>query len=151
MKDLTLVSIVDFAVENELESYEFYRDASEKVENTELKDIFKKLAEEELEHKRFLEDFLASGVEDIKIENTEDYNISETLDSPKLSVDMSFADAIALAIKKEEEAMIMYRNLAMTCETSREKELFLGLENMERLHKTKLEDIYTNVAFGEVW
>jgi len=30
-------------------------------------------------------------------------------------------------------------------------ELFTGLANMERTHKARLEDLYTEMAFPEVW
>lgn len=144
-------SIIAFAVDNEVEAYEFYRDAALKIKDEQLKATFENLAKEELEHKKFLEDFLKSGSEEITLDVDQDYKIAETLDSPELSTDMSFADAIALAIKKEEEAMIMYNNLAQACLDQEEKDLFLGLEEMERTHKVKLEEIYLEVGYSEVW
>ena len=143
--------IIDFAVENEVEAYEFYRDAAVKLNDEHLKEVFGDLAKEELEHKRFLEEFASSGIETIKLDDVSDYKIAETLDTPKLSVEMSFIDAISLAIKKEQEAMDMYRNLADACLDKEQKDLFVGLEKMEKMHKARLEDIYIDTAYAEVW
>ena len=151
MEDKDLRSIIDFAVENELEAYEFYKDAAEKVEDDFLKETFQELAADELEHKKFLEDFLVSEVEEIKLSEFSDYKISETIDKPELTVEMGFEDAMALAIKNEEEAMYMYESLAEACLDEQHKKLFLGLMEMEQMHKAKLEEIYLNVAYAEIW
>lgn len=144
-------SIIEFAIENEIEAYEFYRDATEKIKDKQLKDVFKDLAKEEMEHRKFLQDFLVSGAQEINLDSGTDYKIAETIDKPKLSTEMDFSDAIALAIKQEEEAMDMYSNLAKACLDDEEKQLFLGLEDMERMHKTRLEKLFLEVGYSEVW
>ena len=151
MKSANLRSIIDFAVENELDAYEFYRDAAEKVDDDFLRETFEDLASEELEHKKFLQEFLVSEVEEIRLKEFSDYKISETIDKPELTVAMKFSDAIALAIKNEEEAMFMYQSLAEACVDKEHEKLFMGLMEMEKMHKAKLEEIYLNVAYGEVW
>lgn len=151
MKKDELKDIINFAIENEVEAYEFYRDAAVKADKPELKEIFEELAEEELEHKRFLEEFMAGEVETIELDPGTDYKVAETIDKPKLSVDMTFSDAIALAIKLEQEAMDMYANLAEACVKADQKELFLGLVKMETMHKTRLEEIFVNTAYAEAW
>ena len=151
MKNQDLRSIIDFAVENELEAYEFYKDAADKVDDDFLRETFEELAEDELGHKKFLEDFLVSDIEEIRLKEFSDYKISETIDKPELTVDMKFSDAIGLAIKNEEEAMFMYKSLAEACVDKEHEKLFLGLMEMEKMHKAKLEEIYLNVAYAEVW
>lgn len=151
MKDNNLKSIISFAIKNEVDAYKFYKDASAKVKDQYLKDIFAKLADDELEHKRFLEDFILSDMEEIQLDKFNDYKISETIDKPELTVDMDFADAIALAIKNEEEAMVMYEELSNLSLDKNGKDLFQGLMKMEQMHKAQLEYIYVNVAYGEVW
>lgn len=151
MKTNDIKAIIKFAVENEVEAYEFYIGATDKVKDKHLKETFQGLAEEELNHKKFLEEFLVSDVNEIKLHQSNDYKIAETIDKPKLTVEMSFADAIGLAIKNEEEAMEMYKNLADACVDEEQKKLFLGLMEMEKMHKAKLEEIYVNVAYAEVW
>jgi rubrerythrin len=64
---------------------------------------------------------------------------------------MKFVDAIVLAMKKEEEAMIMYRRFADASSNPEQKEMFLQLARMEQGHKARLETIYTDTAFVEAW
>lgn len=145
------VNILDYAINEEVLSYEFYTDAANKVKDETLKETFTTLAKEELDHKKFLEDFKGSHSETINLEESVDYKIADTIDKPELTTDMSFQDAIALAIKREEGAMEMYQSLADASVEEDKKSVFIGLKNMEQLHKTRLEDIYINVGYREVW
>lgn len=144
-------SIIEFAIDNEIESYEFYREAAKKVKETELVEVFEDLAEEELEHKEFLKGFLVSEKNDFTLQEPTDYNVADTFETPELTTDISFKDAIGLAIKKEEEAMDMYTALANDASDEDAKKLFGELVTMERMHKTRLEEIYMNVAYAEAW
>ena len=143
--------IIDYAVQNEIEAYNFYKLAADRVQDKSLQNIFAELAEEEQKHKVFLEEFLKSGENQIMIEQFSDYKNAETVDKPKFTDNMSFVDAVALAMKNEEEAMELYQNLANSCAAPEQKKLFLGLAEMEQLHKTRLEEIYTNAAYVEDW
>jgi rubrerythrin len=73
------------------------------------------------------------------------------VDLPKLSVEMKYAEAIALAMKKEQEAMEMYDNFARASKDRDQQNIFLELAKMEKSHKTRLEELYNSVAFAEVW
>ena len=152
MKNNELKEIIEFAVNNEVDSYQFYKDAAGKIADENLRKTFEELADEELKHQKFLEDFLASGVNEIEIDEFNDYKVSESVDTaPQLSIEMNFADAIGLAMKKEEEAMNMYKSLAEVCLDKEKKDLFDGLAKMEQMHKARLEEIYTNASYAEVW
>ena len=144
--------ILKMAVGNEVEAYEFYRDAAAKMKDPAMKKTFMELADEESGHKVLLEGFLSNEMKDMKFSDEKDYKVAETVEAPQtLSTDMAFKDAIALAMKKEQEAMEMYQQFADASEGAKQKETFLELAKMERGHKVRLEDIYTNIAFIEVW
>ncbi|SDY45945.1 ferritin-like domain-containing protein [Tindallia californiensis] len=143
--------ILKMAVENEVEAHEFYKDAAEKIEDKTLKSTFKELAEEEKKHEMILKSYFDKKQDEMKFDETKDYKVAETVEEQKLSTDMSFKDAIALAMKKEQEAMDMYQQFANASEEEQQKQTFLELVKMEKGHKTRLEDIYTNAAFAEVW
>jgi rubrerythrin len=142
--------IITMAIASEIEAYEFYTVVAEKTKDSSLKSIFDGLANEERGHREFLESVL-SDTKPLSIDETKDYKVSATVDKPKLSVNMRPVDAIALAMKNEEEAMNTYTELAYICTDDREKDLFESLAQMERGHKLKLEEMYTNMAFAEVW
>ncbi len=144
------VDILKMAVENEIEAYEFYKSAAELAKDSALKGIFSDLSKEELKHKVLLEGYVSSGSE-LSFDESKDYNVSQTVESPVLSTEMKFVDAIALAMKKEEEAMSMYSAFAAASVDAKQKEMFMELSKMEAGHKTGLEEVYVNVAFAEAW
>ena len=47
--------------------------------------------------------------------------------------------------------MQMYEKLADASADSEQKKIFTELAKMERGHKARLEDLYTNSAFVEAW
>ena len=144
--------ILKMAVGNEVEAYEFYRDAAAKMKDPAMKKTFMELADEESGHKVLLEGYLSNEMKDMKFSEEKDYKVAETVEAPQaLSTDMAFKDAIALAMKKEQEAMEMYQQFADASEEAKQKETFLELAKMEKGHKVRLEGIYTDIAFIEVW
>ena len=54
-----------------------------------------------------------------------------------MTTEMDFRDAIKLAIKREEEAMQLYADIANSCLDKAEQDIFAGLSKMEKLHKTE--------------
>ncbi|HOY30555.1 MAG TPA: ferritin family protein [Bacteroidales bacterium] len=143
--------ILSQAILNEIEAYEFYKSAAEKSANASLKEIFSELAEEENKHKIMLEAFLNSNVTVLNFHTTADYKVSESVELPKLTPDMSFTDGLALAMKKEEEAMVMYQKFADASSSEEQKHAFIQLAKMEQGHKARLEELYTNTAYIEEW
>ena len=144
-------AILSKAIEREVESYTYYRTISDKVKDANLKKIFSDLAGDETKHREFLQDLLTKEPKKLKISASKDYKIADTLDAPTLSADLKPLDGIVLAIKKELEAMQMYTQLADAQTDPEQKNLFTDLAAMERGHKARLEDIYTNMAFPESW
>ncbi|MBN1338327.1 MAG: ferritin family protein [Bacteroidales bacterium] len=152
MKTPDYKEILKMAINNEIEAYEFYLQAAGKSKSENMKSTFNELAEEELSHRKTLEGFLSD--ESLKLnfrESKADYKVSETVELPPLTGDMSFLDGITLAMKKEEEAMAMYKEFAEASGSMEQKNTFLQLANMEQGHKVKLEELYNNAAFVEVW
>ncbi len=155
---MSMTEAMRFALETsvlkEQEAYDFYAAAARKVENRALRELFEELAGDELGHRDFLIAMLEerSRVETIKPQK-HDYKLAEEVIDvkPELTVDMPFADAIAMAIKREEEAMQTYDELASEADDDEMRTLFVNLRNMEQSHKTALESVYMNVAYAEVW
>ena len=80
-----------------------------------------------------------------------DYKISEMTPVPLLAMEMKPVDAISLAMKKEEEAMNNYTQLASTTDDPEKKKIFSELAKMEQGHKARMEGLYTDTAFPETW
>ena len=143
--------IISGAIDNEIEAYKFYRGVADKAKDKELKALFSELAGDEQKHKVTLEGFLKIGPEKLRFSTSQDYKVADALPSPPLTADLKPLDGLVIAIKKELEAMQMYTQLAKTSAEEGQKALFTELASMERGHKSRLEDIYTNMAFPEAW
>ncbi|HOE56786.1 MAG TPA: ferritin family protein [Bacillota bacterium] len=143
--------IISYAIKNEEDAYLFYRDVAQKSKDKNISSLFEGFAKDELSHKVLLEGYLSGSVKSLKFATTSDYKVAESIDKPKLSIDMKPSDAIALAMKNEEEAMNMYIEFAGLSNDPDQKETFLDLAEMEKGHKAKLEDLYVSAAFPEAW
>ena len=144
-------NIIKFAMENEVEAQKFYEEAAKKVENTQLKEMFSDFAEEEKRHREILKQVYISNRMGDYFHEGQDYHIAEDMDLPDFSMDMKPADAIALAMKKEEAAMIQYTELAESCPEPDKKKVFLDLAAMERGHKLRMENAFVDIGYPEVW
>jgi rubrerythrin len=143
--------IISMAIDREVEAYSFYNSVAEKVKDANLKSLFRELAGEETSHREFLQKLLTKDVASLGFSATKDYKVGDSIPTPPLTPDMKPVDGLVVAIKKELEAMQMYTALANVSESAEQKKLFTDLATMERGHKTRLEDIYVNTAFAEVW
>jgi len=151
MKSDEFKKIISLAIDREVEAYTFYKSVAEKSKNANLKKLFAELAGEEKKHREFLQDFLAKEGKSLKFDAKVDYKVGDALPSPAITPDLTPLEGLVLAIKKELEAMQMYTRLAAASTDAQQQMLFTGLANMERGHKTRLEDIYVNMAFPETW
>ncbi len=143
--------IMTDAVGKEERSYRFYRAVSEKVADEALRTIFNDLAGDEMKHKEQLQSLMATGGGALHFEEKKSYRVTDDPNEPELTVDMKPLDGIRLAIGKELHSMQMYTALADASTDAGQRELFRELATMEKGHKARLEDIYTNMAFPEIW
>jgi len=143
--------ILDAAIQGEIEANLFYQQVAQKVRDTYLKQMFLDLAREELKHQRILEAFRNDESKAIHFARASDYHLSETMDDQPLTMEMKPADAIALAMKKEEAAMKHYLELARASTDAAQKQVFEELAAMEQVHKAKLETAFVDIGFPEVW
>jgi rubrerythrin len=151
MKPEEYKKIISLAIDREVEAYTFYKSVADKVKDANLKTLFAELAGEEKKHREFLQDFLAKEGKNLKFDVKADYKVGDSLPTPPITPELKPLEGLILAIKKELEAMQMYTRLAAASTDAQQQMLFTGLANMERTHKTRLEDIYVNMAFPEKW
>ncbi len=152
MIETNVNKLIDFAIEQEYEAYNFYKAASEKVANPGVKKIFHELAQEEQGHASLLEMYKKNEIiADIFKCQTIDYKITETQDMPSLSILMKPSEAIVIAMKRELQSADLYRVLASNTIRDKEKEALLNLANMEMGHKHRLENIFVEIGYPEVF
>ena len=151
MKPEEYRKIIQNAIAKEVESYVFYRGVHEKVKDPALKSTFRELAGEEVKHRAFLEGLLVKPLKELHFDESRDFKVAKTIERPDVTIDMKPIDGLKLAIKKEEDAMNLYKGLSAASQDPGMKKMFDSLAKMETSHKARLEDIYTNQAFPEVW
>ena len=145
------LEILERAIDSEIEASRFYAQVAEMTTNSFLKEMFAAFSREEQKHRSILEGFRKDPTEAISFKKVADFGVSETVAEPALSADMQPADAIALAMKKEEAAMRQYTQLADACDDGAQRDVFLELAAMEREHKTKMEAAFVDIGYPEVW
>jgi rubrerythrin len=141
--------ILNFAISEEQAAHDFYMGMAEKMESEWMKDVFRGFAKEELGHKSKLEKIKSgdrqllpqSAVADLKIG---DYLVQETP-----STEMSYQDALIIAMKKEKAAFKLYSDLAKTTEDEGLREILQGLANEEAKHKLRFEVEYDDNVLSE--
>jgi rubrerythrin len=144
-------SILDMAIQAEIEANLFYHQVAEKVKDAYLHEMFLRFAREELKHRTILEGFRNNEKAALSFARVQDFQIAETVDEPSLSIEMKPADAIALAMKKEQAAMQQYTRLAKASTDAEQAKIFLELAEMERDHKANLEAAFVDIGYPEVW
>ena len=142
--------IIARAISNEESSAAFYRQAAARVSDAVTRDALEGLMRDEIEHKHFIEEFKA-GTRPLPTETTSGGSLVESLGSPDFTAEMSPTDAFLLAAKKEKLAVQFYETWSKLYPDGTERNLLLGLAEVERRHKAKVESLFTNAAFPEAW
>ena len=144
--------LFDFAIQQEIDAYHFYDAAAKKVSNPGVKKIFEELALEEKGHQNLLEHYKIDDALVGKFNALEvDYMIAEANEMPPMSLSMKPAEAIALAMKREQLAAELYRAMSLSAVNQVEKLAFQSLMNMELGHKHRLENAFVDIGYPEVF
>ena len=129
---------------------DFYHRMAHRVSHPETREMFAYLAQEAEERKDRLQHCLTPEGCPV-VPPVHDAHLAEHLQVPEITEDLSPKDALALAIKRSEGLCRFYQSLL---ELQPEGEIRRRLEYLARAelgHKDKLEYLYDNVAFPEVW
>ncbi|MBM3236916.1 rubrerythrin [Candidatus Poribacteria bacterium] len=135
--------LLDFAVKNEEEAFQFYTDLAGKSENPHMRQVFEELAREEVGHKAKLIGIkkgkllmpAKQKIIDLKIA---DYLVDVEPDPKKLD----YQGALILAMKNEKAAFKLYTDLAETTDDEELAATLLAFAQEEAKHKLKLEIEY---------
>ncbi|MBM4274294.1 MAG: hypothetical protein FJ134_07525 [Deltaproteobacteria bacterium] len=143
-------AILKNAIAQEELSHEFYMRMAGLVSHQETKETFEYLAREELEHKEFLLScFTPQGC---KIAGKpQDVHLAEIMEAPAFSEALSPKEALVIAMKREEGSYKFYRSLASLQPPGDIKAFLEKMAQVELAHKEKMEYLYDNAAFPEVW
>jgi rubrerythrin len=151
MTEVTVQSVLEKAIEKEIEAQQLYQDLSQKMTGATVRDAFSQLSEEEKGHETILRKYLRGEIGDgaLRHDSTLDYKIADYLDQPEITPDMELKDTFLLAANREKASHDFYVSLAAAHPVGGVKELLEQLAAQELEHKHKVEFLYAEVAFPQ--
>ncbi|MCX6233970.1 MAG: ferritin family protein [Bacteroidetes bacterium] len=150
MKEFTTVNdIFDFAINAEQEAVNFYSQLANTSKNEEMRSVFTQFAREEMGHKAKLTTIRTTGQYAIRHEAISDLKIADYLTDVEPSPDMTYQDALILAMKKEKNAFRLYLNLSEKAPSDYLRNLFMSLAQEEAKHKLRFELEYDEYVLRE--
>ncbi len=149
-KSLNVDEVLDFAIEREIEASRFYSELAAKMAVPAMKQVFEDFAKEEQKHKAKLEAVKRGEytfVPDTGV--VPGLGLADYLVEGEPTPDMSYAEALILAMKKEKAAYRLYLKLAGMAAGEAARELFLSLADEEARHKLRFEIEYDDHVLKE--
>jgi rubrerythrin len=144
----SFIAVLDYAIDKEIEANRFYVGLAKQMKNPAMHKVFEAFAQEELGHKAKLEG-IKQGKKIPPAKNITDLKIADYTVDVEPSADMSYQDALLLAMKKEKAAYRLYLDLADQVENEDQKSLFLSLAQEEAKHKLRFEIEYDDVMLNQ--
>ncbi len=141
---------LDFAIGNEVEANAFYLELAARMDVPAMKQVFEEFAAEELGHKAKLEAVKrGSWSLDGMNEQVQSLGLADYLVDVPPQSDMTYAEALILAMKKEKLAYKLYLDLATAAGAGELADLFRALAAEEARHKLRFEIEYDDVVLKE--
>jgi len=147
MKEFRTVSeVLDFAIANEVEAHRFYSELSQWAERAEAAKLFEEMAIDELQHRIRL-DAIKAGEVTITLEEVGNLGIADSLEETEPKANLTYAQALVVAMQREKNAFRLYTRLALAARESDVKDIFSKLAQEEAQHKLRLEIEYNLTTF----
>ena len=142
MDEKQFKEIIKFAIGREVDSIVFYNRASQMVKLSGTRGLFLDFAKQEEGHKKKLEAAMAGKIDVAKIQKVPNLKISDYMVDTELRPDISYADMLRIAMKREERSVKLYGDLKEKNQDGDLSNLFTFLIQEESKHKYALEKIY---------
>ena len=145
----TIEDILDFAIQSEQNAVDFYSKLAQDSRNEEMKQVFVQFAKEEMGHKAGLLRIKTNGTFAVKDEIVLDLKMSDYLVDVEPTPDMSYEQALVIAMKREKNAFKLYTHLSAKAPTAELKRIFQSLAVEESKHKLRFELEYDEFILKE--
>lgn len=141
--------ILNFAMEQEQKAVEFYTALASNAKTEDMQRVFEEFAKEEISHKARLQQIQIDGIMTLSEERVHDLKIADYTVAQDPTPDMTYAEALQLAMAKEKAAFKLYTALAERVENQNLKKLFQLLAIEESKHKLRFELEYDEFVLRE--
>lgn len=149
----TIEDIIDFAIGQEIESQRFYASlAGQETRPSGTRQLFMEFVEEEKKHERMLNEIKSGalkprGDKGYQFKWIDDIKRGDFVEEPEYRPGMPYNEVLLLAIKREEKALKMYRELYRQARSEAERDIYKILRQEEAKHKQSLEIIYDDYMY----
>ena len=141
--------LLDFAIQGEQEAHDFYIDLADRVERPAMKKLLKQFAREEAGHKKKLENIKKGSASFPYADAVVDLKIADYLVEVEPTGDLTYQEALILAMKREKAAFKLYTDLAALTADKDLKLVFRSLAQEEAKHKLRFELEYDDKVLSE--
>ena len=132
-----------FALSKEEEAAAFYLNLAGKASTSHMREVFLELAAQERGHQNKIRHVLEKEPEEAFSPGpVTDLLVSDYLESVTPGPEMSFQDALIVAMKREQLAVKLYADVAAVSVNPKVKEALSTMAREEAAHKHKLEEEY---------
>lgn len=142
MKFNSVDELLDFAIDREEEAAKFYEDLSKTAKNESMKKVFTDFSKEELGHKQKLSSIKEGKLLASASSKVMDLQIAESTPNVKPGPDMTYQQALTVAMKREKESYKLYNDLALLTDDDGVRGTLLMLAQEEAKHKLRFEIEY---------
>lgn len=142
-------NILDFAIQSEQDAVDFYNELARHTKNAEMARVFEEFAREEMGHKTKITRIREEGSFGEFGETVPDLKIADYLVKTQPHPNMSYSDALLIAMSREKSAFKLYSKLAERAPSVDLSNLFLHLAQEEAKHKLRFELEYDEFVLRE--
>ena len=142
MEFTTIDEILDYAISNEEKAAALYYDLADKVERPGMRETFLHFAKEEEGHKARLLKIKEGEIPAVTEEKVASLGITEQLEDPQTSSNMTYQEALLFAMKAEKAAFVLYTKLEEATGDASLQRVFRSLAQEEAKHKLRFEIEY---------
>lgn len=138
----SMSDVISFALDKEEKAMQFYRQCSERAKNPGIKEFFSEMVREEERHWHMLKGLDLDNLEGVRLDKVEDLHIGDYLLDVSFKENITYQEALTIAMKKEEKAHAFYDAWKGKCMHEKTAKVFEILATEELKHKRKLETLY---------
>ncbi|MBI9052522.1 MAG: ferritin family protein [Bacteroidales bacterium] len=141
--------VLDFAINAEQNAVDFYNQLAENSKTEDMRFVFTSFAQEEINHKVRLTKIKKEGTFKIESKKITDLKISDYIADVQVTPNMTYQEALVVAMGNEKAAFKLYYDLAKNAETEEMRDIFLSLAQEESKHKLRFEIEYDEYVLRE--
>ncbi len=145
----TLSELLDFAIREEEHAHAFYTQLAARMDDETMRRTFESFAAEELGHKRRLLAIKAGERFEPDSRPVNDLKIADYLVAVVPTADMTYQDALILAMQKEKAAFRLYSDMAEQLSDPDMRKTMRALAQEEARHKLRFEVEYDEIVLDE--